>query len=833
MSMVPASQSRRWSWLGDLLGDMRHGLRLLKKSPGFAAVAILTLALGIGANTAIFSLVHAVLLNPLPFKDSGRLVRITFNRPNVGLREVLYSVPELNDLRSAGVFESVAAFVGATNNMDGSGRPVRVELLVVSPNYFSVLGVVPQLGRVFGPQDAVPGFADTVVISDSLWHGEFGSDPKIIGRKLWLDNDPYTIIAVLPPDFRHPSRGAIGNIDVFSATEFSGPPYPKPARGVRTVGKAAIGRLAPGVSFEQAQARLNNLAAGLRREYPGDYPARTGWSIEIRPLGEALVGDVQPLLLLLMGTMVLILLIAAVNVANLLLARASVRQHEIVVRLAVGASAWRIARQLLAEAVILALVAGIAGVTAAVVFLKVALQFLPSTLPRLNEVSVSWPVLAFAFLLSIATGVIFGLAPALQAARPDLIAAMRAGSRGSGSNSRHTFLRRLLIVAEMALSVVLIVGAGLLLRTLSTLLKENPGFNPSGVVVATFRLNNPNDPRMNRYPDAKSQVAFVREVLRRVSDIRGVDLAGMTTSLPMMSSQPPFPLAPRPEGGTEPAPGLNAEGLFVSPEYFRVMQATLLRGRFFDEKDDLGKPEVIIIDETTANRYWPGAEAVGRRLRPGAAPRWMTVVGIIRDIRHDGLDRDTIPHVYAPIYQSPFGDMSLVIRTRLTASSLGPAIQSAVDKIDPGLPIYNVRSMDTLVSDSLLSRKLAGGLVGAFAAIALILSSIGIYGLLDYMVRQRSREIAIRVALGGRPSDVRMLVFRHGAALAISGILAGLVIAGMTARLITSLLYGVAPFDPVIFLSVPVLLLAIACLATYIPARRATKVDPMTALRQA
>jgi predicted permease len=831
--MKSVARGRRgWRWADDLFADTRHSLRMLRKNPVFTAVAVATLGLGIGANTAVFSIVHAVLLRPLPFPGADNLVRINFNKPRIGLRDVWFSVPELNDLRTSGVFSDVSAFIGAANNMGGNGRPVRVELLVVGSNYFSMLGAKPQLGRLFGPQDSVPGFADAVVVSDAFWRSEFGADPNIVGRKLQLDKDPYTIAGVLPAAFRHPDRADAGSVEVFSATGFSGPPYPKPLRGTRVVGRAALGRLRPGIGLEQAQARLNNLASELRREYPNDYPARAGWSIQIQPLQDALVGGVRPLLVLLMGTVTLIIVIAAVNVANLLLARANGRRHEIAVRLAIGAGSARIVRQMLTEAVVLSLLAGAAGVAMAIAAWGLILRIVPDTLPRLNEVNVSWLAIAYALLISLVTGIVFGLAPAIQLAKPDLFSTIRDGNRGSGFSAKNSRLRSILIISELALSVVLLIGACLLIRTLLGLLHENPGFNPSQVVVATLRLANPNDPNDKPYPDAKSKTAFIREALRRVRSIPGVTAAAMTSHLPMVTATPAISVAPIVEGRSlESTQGLTAEASFVSPDYFKVMQAALIQGRFFEETDEAGKINVVIVDESTARRFWPSQDPIGRRLSPSSTETWMTVVGIIRDIKHNGLDRDGIPHIYAPIYQYQLQEMNLALRTSLPAATLGPAIQREIQGIDAGQPIYNVRTMEAVIADSLSSRRFAADLVGLFAAVALVLSLVGLYGLLDYMVGQRSTEIAIRLALGAQPADVRKMVFRHGLLLAGAGIIAGLVGAAVTARLLTTLLYGVRPFDSAIFIGVPVLLLVVACLATYVPARRATKVDPMTALR--
>jgi putative ABC transport system permease protein len=460
-----------------LFQDVKYGLRLLWKSPGFTIVAVLSLALGVGANTAIFSIVNAVLLRSLPFSHPDRLVKIVANNRGVGAQDIGLSVPELDDLRTrAGVFDQVTATHGGPTNLTGGERPQHLELLEVSPNYFSMLGTSAHIGRVFGPGDEAPGFAEAAVISDSLWARGFGRDPGVLGRRLQLDNDPYTIVGVLPPGFRHPGRTVATDVEIWITAGFRADPFPKPDRSLPFL-PGAIGLLKPGISLEQAQSRLNAFTAQLRAEYATDYPAGSGWSIEVEPLQESLVGNVRPMLLVLMGAVVLIILLALVNVANLLLARASGRQREMAVRLAMGATRSRMIRQLLTESMILSLVSGVVGVLTAIAALHFV-QFLPARIPRLAEVQVDWTVLAFALLVSLFAGLGFGLVPALQSSKAEIAVAIREGARGSGTSSKTSRLRGLLIASESALAVVLMVGAGLLLRTFWGLLQENPGFNP-------------------------------------------------------------------------------------------------------------------------------------------------------------------------------------------------------------------------------------------------------------------------------------------------------------------------------------------------------------------
>jgi len=826
--------------MGALLQDVRYGLRMLVKKPGFTIVAVLTLALGVGANTAIFSIVNAVLLRSLPYPDPDRLVRIYFNEPGVGLRDVRFSKPEMDDLQTrAGVFEDVSPIFEGSENLTGTKQPERVEGVNTSFSYFSMLGVIPQIGRLYGPQDFVPGFAPEAVISDGLWRRAYGADPHVLGRSIRIDNDPLTIIGVLPRGFRHPGPTTSGDAEVFGAGGFSGDPFPPPIRGNRVL-VSGIGRLKPGLTLAQAQARLTAMAQELRHDFPVDYPPQAQWTIEIQPLQETLVGKVRPMLLVLLGAVILIVFIVSLNIANLLLARASGRQQEMAVRLALGASRGRMVRQMLTESMLLSLIGGAAGILTAVGTLGFILRFMPSNVPRLSEVRIDWVVLAFALLISILTGLVFGLAPALHSAKGALSSAIREGGRGSGYSTKTARLRDVLIVSELAFAVVLMVGAGLLLRTLRDLLQENPGFNPTQVVTANIQLPNPNEPEADPYLDNLPRANFDRELLRRMKAIPGVELAAITSALPATNTNPNavgglanegFAIEDRP---VESSQGLHAERIRISPDYFKVLQTMLLRGRSFTEGDEDGKPLVAIIDESTAHKYWPIRDPLGRRVRFGRDPSkpWTTVVGIVKDIKSDGLDINGVPHIYVSTYQDSSKELSVVLRTSLPATLLEPEIRHEIQSIDPGLPVFNVSSMNDILDRSLASRRFSADLVGGFAGLAVLLASIGIYGLLAYMVSQRSREIGIRMALGARQGDILRMFLRKGVALAGLGIVAGLVVSASTASMMASLLYGVRPHDPAVFLIVPLLLLAVAALASYLPARRATKVNPIVALRE-
>src|SRR6476659_3853386 len=821
-----------------LLQDVRYGRGVLWQSPGFAIVAVLSLALGVGANTAIFSIVNAVLLRSLPVSHPERLVKIVASNRGVGARDIGLSVPEFDDLRSrARVFDQVTATQGGPTNLTGAERPQRFELLEVSPNYFSMLGTSAHIGRVFGPGDEALGFAEAAVISDSLWARGCGRDPGVLGRKMDLDNDPYTIVGVLPPGFRHPGRAVGTDIEVWTAAGFRADPFPKPDRGLRVL-PGAIGLLKPGIGAELAQSRLDALAAQLRAEYSTNYPAGSDWSIEVEPLQESLVGNVRPMLLVLMGAVVLIILLASVNVANLLLARASGRQREMAVRLAMGASRARMIRQMLTESMILSLVSGLAGVLTAMAALYFV-PFLPVQIPRLAEVQVDWTVLSFALLVSLLAGLGFGLVPALQASKAEIAIAMREGARGSGSSGKTNRLRGLLIASETALAVMLMVGAGLLLRTFWGLLQEDPGFNPSRIVAGSFYLPVPNNPDMDRYSNPEFVNAFVREALRRARTIPGVEFAAITTDLPVTHSSRPRVV------NIEDRPDESGKGLFVevtsaTPEYFKVLQASLVRGRYFTEADDIDKQPVAIVDESTARTYWPDRDPIGRRVsmrtpRGAANPPWCTVVGVIKDIKSDGLDQSGASHIYRPIYQYPgFRSLSksVTVRTSLSAASVEPQIRRELQAVDPNLPVFNVRTMNEVIDGSLASRRFSAELVGVFAVVALLLASVGVYGLLAYMVGQRSHEIGVRMALGAMPSTIGKMIVSRGAGLAGIGVGIGLILSRMMAPLISSLLYGVKPLDPEVFIAVPVILMVVVLLASYIPARRAARVNPIVAWRR-
>src|ERR1700677_409882 len=614
--------------------DLRYAARTLLKSPGFTIVAVLTLVLGIGANVAIFSVVYGVLLRPLPFAEPEQLVRIFDDLAGPNNKDVGMSAPELWDFEERSrVFQEVSAVAPGNSAVGGGERTVRAEALITSPDYFELLGAKPELGRVYTRQDSLPGFLEPVVISDGFWRRNYGSDPKIIGRKMSLDRDLYTIVGVTPPGFRHPGRTLDTDVEVWLATEFKGQPFPVPAdRSLRIV-PAAIGRLKPGVTVAQAQSQLDGYVAQLARQYPAAYPAAARWALRLVPVKEDLVGPQRTELFILFGAVGFVLLIACVNIANLLLARSSSRRREIAIRLAMGASRGRLARQLLTESTLLAVISGVVALIT-VLFLKNAIVSLaPADIPRLNEVDVGGKVLFFAFVISILTGVLFGLAPALQAANPNQVENLREGSRGSGSGKRHTRLSRVLVVSEVALSLILLAGAGLLLRSFWHVLEVRPGFNPIHVTTAQIWIPVPNNPNTDPYRATDKRAAFLMEILRRVSAFPGVEEAaiGSTNSLPLEQArnQYPFTIQGRPTD-SERAP--ISEFATVTPEYFHVLQIPLLAGRNFAESDADKAQPVVLIDQTIQRRYWPDEDPLGKQLKIGPANqqnRWLTIVGVV------------------------------------------------------------------------------------------------------------------------------------------------------------------------------------------------------------
>jgi len=818
--------------MGILVQDLRYGLRALRKSPGFTAVIILTLALGIGANTAIFSIVDAVLLRALPFPAPGELVRVVDNVRGFGLKDIGMSVPELQDLAGrSGVFEQISATWPVDLNITGTGHPERAEFLGVSANYFTLLGAKPQLGRVFGPQDVLPGFSEAVVISDGLWKRFFGGDPNVLGRKVRMDNDVYVVVGVMPPNFRHPGRTLATDVEVWATAGFTALPFPPPQRTLNMI-PGAIARLKPGLSVKAAQARLDAFTAALRREFPNDYRPESQWSVDLEPLQDAVVGNVRPLLLVLSGSVALMLLIGCANIANLLLARAAGRQREVAIRQALGAARTRLIRQWLTESLLLSLIAGAVGVLCAASTLRLLLGLVPSRLPRLNEVALDARVLLFALAVSIVTGVLFGLAPALSASGWSVSEHLKETTRG-GSGRRQTRVSGLLVVSEFAICLVLMIGAGLLVRSFWKLSEMNPGFEPNNVLVERIWLPVPNDPASDPYAKPDDRTRFAREVLRRAAALTGVTHAALTTSVPLGGNinQNLFTIENR---AVQPGESLLGDLISITPDYFKALGTPLLEGRYFTESDQAGAPDVALVDHATAQRYWPNQSAIGKRLKRGrlqSRQPWAMVVGVVGDIRHDGMNVDGVPHLYFPMYQVNNKALGLVLRTSSNPASLGEVAKREIQAVDPNLPVFGIRTLSDMVSTSVAQQRFSAQLMAAFATVAMLLAGVGIYGVLAYSIGQRTREIGVRVALGaGRWEVVRMVVWQ-GLRLILTGIVTGVACALAFSRLLSRLVFGISLTDPLVFAGVPLILLAIAILASYIPAHRATRIDPMVALR--
>jgi predicted permease len=822
--------------MNSFLQDVRYAARNLLKTPGFTLVAILTLALGIGANIAAFSIVDGVLLRPLPFPQPGQLVRVFDDLRSSNTKDVGMSVPQFWDYRDrAGIFQDISVIWSTPATLTGVDLPQRIEALATSGNYFTMLGVRPQIGRVFTQKDEVPGFINAVVLSDGFWRRQYGADPNVIGKSLRLDGDLYQIFGVMPAGFRHPGKTIETVEDVYVAAGYNAPPFPVPPLRSARMLPGAIARLKPGLSVAEAQARLETFDAGLARDYPTDYPPTVGWAPRLVSVQQDLTGNARSELFVLFAAVGFVLLIACVNLANLLLARGSGRQREIAIRLALGAGRVRLIAQLLTESVLLAFVSGCVALLTVVWLKSALLKFAPPDLPRLNEVTISASVLFFAFLVSILTGIIFGLAPALQDASPNQIASLREGSRGSGSSKRQMRVSSALVASEVALSLVLLVGAGLFLRSFWQILQVRSGFNSHNVVTAQIWLSFPNDPSQNRYLTVPQRAAFMREVLRRVSALPGVEEAsiGGGGSLPLARSrnQISFTIEGRP-ADSEHSP--VAELAAVSPGHFRVLEIPILSGRNFTDSDDDKALPVAIVDQSLARQYWPNENPIGKRVKSGpiqSTNPWLNIIGVVGDVKTDSLELQEAPHIYLSDFQAPAYNSVIYLRTASDPGTLGDAIRPEVEAVDPNVPVYAVRTMEDVIARSMAERRFALQILGFFAGVALLLAAIGIYGVMAYTFSQRRHEIGIRMALGAQPRDILRMALREGMTLVAVGLGSGLVGALILTRFLRSMLYAVSPNDPLTFVALPALLAAVALLACFVPARRATQVDPLVALR--
>ncbi|HUJ30756.1 MAG TPA: ABC transporter permease [Candidatus Acidoferrum sp.] len=812
--------------MGTLMQDVKFGLRMLAKNRSFTLIAVLTLALGIGANTAMFSVVNAVLLRPLPFPQPDRLVTIwgTHSKLNESKRALSY--PDIADLQSMNsTFESVAAYDQSSVTLTGVGEPLHLNSARVNANMFSLLRASPILGRGFAPGDDNAGNYLTV-LSHSLWQGEFHGDPNVIGRSVAIDGRSYTIIGVMPAGFAFPLDSDPPKLwTTYSglATPVNGEKPGTEERGSHFL--AALARLKPGVTMEQADQDTQLVGQRLSKTY-----SDTNKYLGLRavPALQALVGDVQPQLYILLGAVGLVLLIGCANVANLLLARATGRQREIAIRAAMGASRGRIVRQLLIESGILAIAGGACGLVVAVWGTALFSRLAADQIPRLAGASLDGRVLAFTLAASILTGIVFGLAPALQLSRLELTETLKESGRGAGQSSRQNRLRSLLVASEMTLAVILLTGAGLLIKSLSKLENVNPGFNPHGVISYSVDLPD------SRYPKSEQAERFFQQLYERVRAIPGVESASGTVPLPLSGDtiRTSYEIEGRPLGSSDtPHVHFRAVGL----DYFRTMGIPLLQGRDFNAGDQAGKPDVIIVNKELVAETFPGENPIGKRIKPGIGTdgkeHWREIVGVAGDVKHQALDRGDTPECYVPEEQIGFGSMSGVVRTSLPPTSLIPAIREQVRAIDKDVPVYGVKTMDDYVAESVALPRLDSTLLGIFAGLALLLAVVGIYGVMSYGVAQRTSEIGIRMTLGAQRADVLRLVLSQGLGIAIAGVGIGIVGALGATQLLSKMLFGVSPGDPLTFAAVAVTLVVCALAACYIPAWRATKVDPMVALR--
>lgn len=802
----------------NLLQDLRYGARMLVKNPGFAAVAILTLALGIGASTAIFSVVNGVLLRPLPFPDPDRVVTIFEDNQRQGWPEDITSFQTFSDWRSrSSSFQEMACYQNWNVNLTGAGEPEGLAGMIVTTRFFKVLGRDAMLGRTIVDGEDQQGHDAVAVLSHAYWTRRFGGDKSIIGREVRLNNTPHFIIGVMPADFVLPHRQP----DIW--VPLTTGPQLFQDRGNHHM--EAIARLKPGITAVSAEAELDGIMRGLEKEHPRVYD---GFGTTVLPLEELATRDVRPALLVLAGSVLLVLLIACANVANLLLARGTVREREIAVRTALGAGRWRLIRQMLTESILLSLLGGTLGLLLAVWGVDLLIALKPSQITGIQNVEIDTTILLFALGLSVLTGIVFGLVPALRVSARGLAGHLKEGGRGMIDGPRGNRLRRGLVIVEVALSIILLIGAGLLIRSFIGLVGVDPGFRTEELV--TFRMVLPAD---GGYGPYESRRAFMTRFIERLRSIPGVTDAGATMKLPFTGGilSTYVALADLPADEQQE---FEVRQNSVTIDFFKTLGFQVVAGRGFTPADRDTNAQVAIINQAMAKRFWPGISPVGRRMKFGRANGpgpWIEVVGVVGDATQDKLDIASAPEVYMPYSLWPAGTMYYAIRTPQDVETVMPSLRRELRAIDPNLPVLNVISMEDRVSRTFADRRFTMLLLVAFAAIALLLASIGIYGLLAYSVAQRTREIGIRIALGAGRGSLLSMVLRQGLMLVVPGVIAGVAVAAALTHLLSSLLFGVSSIDPITFVVLPLILVAVAMVACYIPAFRATRVDPTVALR--
>lgn len=816
--------------MNNLFQDLRYGFRLLSKNLGFTAVVVLTLALGIGANTAIFSVINAVLLQPLPFAQPDRLVTVWNVNTKTGGDGVQVSYPDFNDWRAQSQsFEKMAAFRGRDLTVTGMGEAFRLRGATTTSELFPLLGASPRLGRVFTPEEDRAG-NHSAILSDTLWRTRFKADPNAIGRTISINSQSYTIVGVMPPKFAFPINADPVELWIGAAVDNEGGSPLTNQRGNHAI--EVIGRLKPGVTLAQAQSEVSRITDALQKQYPGENP---DFGALVVPFFERVVGDVKLALMLLLGAVGCVLLIACGNIANLLLARAATRQKEVAVRAALGANRWRVIRQLLTESILLALLGGVAGLLLAWWGTDLLLKLVPGGLPRVTETALSARVLGFTLLISLVTGVLFGLLPALHSFKLDLVTTLKDAGRGSSDGGSGNRTRNALIVTQVAVAFVLLVCAGLLAGSFWRLQQVHPGFDPKNVL--TFRVSLPT----SKYARNEQIESFYQRLSERIAALPGVTSASAVSVLPL--------------SGQNSAVGFSIEGIPTDPNnafphesylrisrpgYFNTMGITLLQGRDFDARDTLQGNPVVIINETLARKYFPEQNPIGRRISPSFAiddrgTLAREIIGIVKDVHHASLREESGNEIYAPHSQAPFNTITMVARTsgdpRGLPSGLIASVGREVSALDSELPVFNVRTLEETLSRSVAQPRFNTLLLAIFAGVALLLTAIGLYGVMAYSVTQRTREIGIRLALGAQTSNVLGLVIRQGMLLASAGVAIGLVAAFALTRLLGSFLFGISATDPLTFAGIALLLVMVALVACFIPARRATKVDPMIALR--
>lgn len=814
--------------MDSLFQDIKYGVRKLLKDRSFTAVAVFALSLGIGANSAIFSVVNSVVLRPLPYKDSDRLVTIYSSLRQTGLEKIVVSAPELADFREQNnSFDQVAAYDFQGVNVTGGDEPERIRASLLSPNLLPVLGINPIIGRGFAPDEDQPGQSQVTVLSYSIWQRRFAGEPNVIGKTLDIDGKSIEVIGVMPFDFRFPDP----DTELYLPLTIDPELLTENNRGSHFLN--VVARLKPGVSIDRAQADMNTIAQRMSIEHSSTY--RTGYGASVIAMRDDIVGEVRPTLLILLGAVGFVLLIACANVANLLLARGVARQKEVAVRTALGATRVRLIRQLLTESTILAIIAGGLGLLLALWGVEFLVSLSPASIPRLNEISLDARVVAVTMSVSLLTGLLFGLAPAMQFSKPDLNETLKDVGRNSTDGRQRQRLRGLLVISELALSVVLLIGAGLMIRSFIRVQVADPGFNAENLL--TMRLSLPR----SKYPDFNRQTRFFQDLIERIQAQPGVQSTATINVLPLSGSTADRSFKIEGRNVIQGEPGPDEELRFISPGYFSTMGIPLLRGRAFTQRDNSESPRVAIVNQALADRYW-SRDAIGKRIAYSGLgegkPNWCEIIGVAGNVKHLGPDIPAKPEVYLPFLQplfstatSTIGPMYLVTRTATQPEALTGAVRGAIESVDSNQPVSNVRTMAQRISTALAQRRFNMLLLGIFAGVALLLASIGIYGVMSFAVTQRTRELGIRMALGASASDVLRLVLGQGLALTLIGVAGGLAASFVLTSLINSLLYEVSATDSLTFAAVSVILIIVSTGACFVPAVRAMKVDPMVALK--